>query len=190
MNVLEETGGDPATLVELERRLLDWHPDQVGTLLFLREAGRVLLIEKRRGHGAGKINGPGGKPESGETPLDCVLRETEEEVGIRPLDATLAGIFRFLDQHDEDWLGFIFVASRHTGDPRITEEAIPRWYPIDALPFERMWEDDRHWLPRVLAGERLEGDFLFKGGRLLAHRLRRLAEGETFPDEVILARRR
>lgn len=190
MNGFEETGGDRAALAELTRRLQGWRPDQVGTLLFLREAGRVLLIEKRRGHGAGKINGPGGKREAGETPLDCVLRETEEEVGIRPLDANLAGIFRFLDQHDEDWLGFIFVASRHAGTPRDTDEAIPRWYPIDALPFERMWEDDRHWLPRVLAGERLEGDFLFQGGRLLAHRLRSVTESETFPDEVILARRR
>jgi hypothetical protein len=33
----------------------------------------------------------------------------------------------------------------------------------------------------VLAGERLVGDFLFRRGRLLAHRLRRLAPGESFP---------
>jgi hypothetical protein len=32
----------------------------------------------------------------------------------------------------------------------------------------------------VLAGERLEGEFLFSSGSLLAHRLRRLAPGEGF----------
>jgi hypothetical protein len=37
-----------------------------------------------------------------------------------------------------------------------------------------MWPDDRLWLPRVLAGERLRGDFLFRSGELLAWRIRPL----------------
>ena len=53
---------------ELTRRLVDWRPDHIGTLTFLHQHGRVLLMRKKRGHGAGKINGPGGKLESGETP--------------------------------------------------------------------------------------------------------------------------
>ena len=167
-----EVGGRAADLAELDRRLQHWRPDQVGTLMFLMESGRVLLIRKRRGHGAGKINGPGGKPEPGETPLVCALRETEEEVGVRPLDPRLGGVFRFVDQQDADWLGFIFVATSCSGTPRPTAEAIPGWYPVRHLPFEEMWDDDRHWLPRVLAGERLEGDFLFRAGTLLAYRIR------------------
>lgn len=182
MSQREQAVGDPEAMAELAGRLIDWRPDQVGTLLFLRHGGRVLLIEKRRGHGAGKINGPGGKPEPGETPLDCVIRETHEEVGVRPLEPRLAGVFRFLDQADEDWLGFVYVADAWKGTPRTTAEAIPIWYPIDRLPFDRMWDDDRYWLPRVLAGERLVGDFLFRGGRLIAHRLRRLDPDEPFPE--------
>ena len=42
-----------------------------------------------------------------------------------------------------------------------------------------MWEDDRIWLPRILAGEILAGDFLFRGGVLLADRLRCLGRGES-----------
>ncbi len=171
---LLDSGGAPAALADLDRRLIDWYPDQVGTLMFLQREGQVLLIEKRRGHGAGKINGPGGKPEAGETPLDCAIRETEEEVGIRPLDPRLGGVFRFVDQQDADWLGYVYVATRFTGVPTTTAEAIPAWYAVDALPFDAMWEDDRHWLPRVLAGERLAGDFLFRSGLLLAFRLRPL----------------
>jgi 8-oxo-dGTP diphosphatase len=180
VNSHDRTGGAAAALAELERRLDGWRPDQVGTLMFLHRAGRVLLIRKRRGHGAGKINGPGGKPEAGETPLDCVLRETEEEVGVRPVGARLAGVFCFIDQASADWLGFIFVASDYTGTPRATAEAIPAWYRIGELPVQDMWEDDRHWLPRVLAGERLEGEFLFRDGALLAHRLRALPAGAPF----------
>ncbi len=39
----------------------DWNGEVVATLLFVIQDGNILLIEKKRGHGAGKVNGPGGK---------------------------------------------------------------------------------------------------------------------------------
>jgi hypothetical protein len=48
-----------------------------------------------------------------------------------------------------------------------------------------MWDDDRYWLPRILAGERLEGDFLFRDGVLAAHRLRTLSPRHGFPASGI-----
>ena len=170
--------GDPLDLAELDRRLRDWTPDLTGTLLFLTCDGQVLLIRKRRGHGAGKINGPGGKLEPGEAPAEGAVRETEEETGVHPDDARLAAVLAFLDLDGPDWLGYVFVASRYTGEPRITAEAIPAWYPLHALPLEEMWEDDRMWLPRVLAGQRLSGALLFERGRLLAGRLCRRGDDE------------
>jgi 8-oxo-dGTP diphosphatase len=174
----EHTKGSAADLAELARRVEGWRPDLVGTLMFLVDAGRLLLIRKLRGHGAGRINGPGGKPEVGESPLQCVLREIEEEVGVRPRQIRLAAVLRFIDTRDDDWLGYIYVAHGCLGEPRATAEAIPAWYPLEDLPFDEMWEDDRFWLPRVLAGERLRGDFLFAGGVLRAHRLRALTAAE------------
>ena len=35
-----------------------WQPELIGTLVFLVDNERVLLIEKLTGHGQGKINGP------------------------------------------------------------------------------------------------------------------------------------
>src|SRR5262249_5311497 len=52
-----------------------WRPDSVATLLFVVRRGETLLIRKLRGHGAGKINAPGGMVERGETPRACALRE-------------------------------------------------------------------------------------------------------------------
>lgn len=160
----------------LERMLEDWQPDLVGTLLFVVDGERVLLIDKKRGHGAGRINGPGGKLESGESPEQCALRETLEETGIHAVAPELRGRFKFVDQVQAQWLGYIYVAHQHRGRAVETEEARPMWLPIDAIPFERMWEDDRFWLPRVLAGEMLEGEFLFDDSHLLAHRLRTVSE--------------
>lgn len=163
--------------MDYDRRLAEldgsrWVPDLEGTLLFIVSGDEVLLIRKLTGHGAGKINGPGGKMEAGETPLQCVLRETREEVGLVVADATLAAEFRFFDLVDQDWLGHVFVAHDYEGAPTASPEADPFWCGIDALPFADMWPDDRYWLPRVLAGERLRGSFLFEQGELRAHTLR------------------
>ena len=160
----------------LSTRLAGWQPDVRGTLLFLKDQDQVLLIRKKRGHGAGKINGPGGKIDPGETPLQAALRETREETGIEVPEATLMAEFRFLDLVALQWYGYVFLADAWTGTPRETTEADPFWCPISELPFEQMWDDDRYWLPRLLAGERLRGDFLFDDGRLLAHRLCPVAE--------------
>ena len=81
------------------------------------------------------------------------------------------GRFEFVDLVAPQWLGHVFLAECFEGTPRETEEAAPIWFPVDSLPFDNMWEDDRLWLPRLLAGERLEGAFLFDDGRLLTHRL-------------------
>ena len=52
----------------------DWKPEELSTIMFVVEENRVLLIHKKRGLGAGKINGPGGKIEKGETPMQCAIR--------------------------------------------------------------------------------------------------------------------
>jgi hypothetical protein len=31
---------------------------------------------------------------------------------------------------------------------------IPAWYAFDNIPFDRTYEADRHWLPKVLRGEK------------------------------------
>ena len=35
----------------------------------------------------------------------------------------------------------------------------PRWFDLDALPYEQMWPDDPHWIPLVLAGKKVIGKF-------------------------------
>lgn len=148
-----------------------WQPEQVATLMFVtRPDDHVLLIRKKRGLGAGKINGPGGRVEPGESTEECAIRETEEELLITPRNVTFAGELFF---HAEDEMpkihGHVFVASHFDGEPGETDEAIPMWVPKAALPFDEMWEDDRLWLPQVLDGRRITGWFTFMGESLIDH---------------------
>lgn len=149
-----------------------WEPTIWATLMFIVEGDRVLLIRKKRGFGMGKVNGPGGKLDPGETELECAVRETEEELGVRAQDAVKRGElwFQFVDglaMHVA-----VFHATRHEGDAIETEEASPLWTPIEAIPFHEMWADDRHWLHRMLTGtENFTGKFVFDGDAMLTHQL-------------------
>ena len=140
----------------------DWQPDRFATLIYLMREDEVLLIEKLRGHGAGKINAPGGHIEVGESPEECAIREAFEEVGITVLSAELRATLKFHDtENGFNMLGYALVSASFSGQPKSTPEAVPFWSKIDQIPFERMWEDDQHWVPRVLAGECLDCEFIF-----------------------------
>ena len=148
-------------------------PEFVGTLMFVVVADHVLLIHKKTGHGAGKINGPGGKIDPGESVLACAVRETQEEVGITPLEPQCVLEMRFVEQDGPQWLGYACVASAYRGALQESSEAKPFWCPIAEIPYERMWPDDAIWLPRILSEKidsPLVADFLFSDGALMDHR--------------------
>lgn len=150
----------------------NWQPAVRATLMFVRHGDRVLLIRKKRGFGMGKINGPGGKLDPGETEHECAVRETFEELGVMAHDAVKRGElwFQFVDG-----LGMhvaVFMSERHDGDATETEEAAPLWTAINAIPFEKMWADDQHWLHRMLTGtESFIGKFTFDGDAMLWHHI-------------------
>ncbi|WP_049922913.1 8-oxo-dGTP diphosphatase [Halopiger djelfimassiliensis] len=133
------------------------------------DCNEVLLIEKRRGLGEGLYNGPGGKLEPGETPRECAVRETQEEVGleIAPTDLEKAGELTFLLDGECHTSCHVYRTETFAGEPTTSDEARPEWFEIDAVPYDRMWEDDRLWLPRVLEGETVVGEFEFEGGEPL-----------------------
>jgi 8-oxo-dGTP diphosphatase len=148
-----------------------WRPEQRATLLFVIRDGRILLIHKKRGLGAGKLNGPGGRLEPGETPEACALREVREELRVTPFGVRAAGELRFQFVDGLSIHGFVFTAEGCHGEPEETDEARPIWTALGEIPYERMWEDDRLWVPAMLAGERFDGRFVFDGDRLLDHRV-------------------
>jgi mutator protein MutT len=144
-----------------------WKPTDRANLCFIIKEGRVLLILKKRGLGAGKINAPGGKLEPGETAMQAAVRETQEEVGVTPLHLEERGYLRFQFKDGYALGCSVFVAHDLVGEPCSTEEADPMWVALDAVPYERMWADDREWLPAVLEGGSFTGSFVFEGEKML-----------------------
>jgi 8-oxo-dGTP diphosphatase len=151
-----------------------WQARDRATITFIVRGGEVLLIRKLRGLGAGKVNGPGGKLEPGETPLAGAIREVEEEIGVTPLDLEERAELRFQFVDGYSIHAHVFVAGGFRGEPHTTPEAVPFWASRDALPFSEMWADDILWLPDVLNGATLHGYFVFDGDSMVDSRIEEL----------------
>jgi 8-oxo-dGTP diphosphatase len=147
-----------------------WQPQQRATLLFVIEGNRILLIHKKRGLGAGNINGPGGRLEPGENPLDAAVREVQEELCITPREIEYSGelFFQFVDGLSIHCS--VFRAAAYDGEPQETDEAIPLWTDLEKIPYERMWADDRHWIPLMLERIPFKGYFVFDEAHMLDYR--------------------
>ena len=148
-----------------------WEPNMRANLVFIVCDRRVLLIHKKTGIGAGKINGPGGKLEDGESALEAAIREVEEELHITPHQPEQMGVLRFAFRDGLHLHCTVFRSSGFDGEPAETREAKPEWFDFDAIPYDRMWADDVHWLPGMLEGRRFEAWFEFDDDSMLTHRI-------------------
>jgi 8-oxo-dGTP diphosphatase len=155
----------PASPIDWE----SWRPFVHATLMFVVKDGEILLIEKKRGFGAGKINGPGGKIDPGETLLECAVRETEEELCIRVKRPRKLGELHFAMSDVPDIRCHVFIARDFDGHPQETDEAKPLWSRLDQIPFERMWKDDIFWVPLMLEERTFLGRFVFEGEEVVWH---------------------
>ncbi len=133
------------------------------TLSFIIENNRILLAMKKRGFGAGRYNGYGGKVEEGETIEEGAKRELREESGLEVTGLEKVGIHEFEFAHDRGNIleVHVFHVTRYTGEAVETEEMKPEWFALDAIPFEKMWPDDIHWFPVFLDDKRFRTKFLF-----------------------------
>lgn len=136
---------------------------KIRTLVYLFKEDKVLLAMKKRGFGAGKLNGVGGKLEEGETILQAAVRETQEEIGVDLKEENLKKVavinFKFLEESGnvkEEQDVHVFFANEFSGEPTETEEMKPEWFLISEAPYDKMWEDDQHWLPLAFSGRTLE----------------------------------
>lgn len=153
-----------------------WRAKDPATLVFAVKDGRILLIRKKRGLGAGKVNGPGGRLEDGETPAECAVREMKEELGVTPTGLRYCGESRFQFVDGYSIHVFVFLAAGLKGTPVETDEAVPMWTPLDRIPWEEMWEDDPLWIPLMLEGKGFQARFLFDGDTMLDWDVLELAE--------------
>jgi 8-oxo-dGTP pyrophosphatase MutT (NUDIX family) len=124
---------------------------------------KVWLGLKKRGFGANKPNGFGGKLENNESFEANACRETfeEAEVVIKPEGLIKVAALTFYFTDGKIVYTEYFLIEKWEGEPQETEEMRPKLYSYQEIPYAQMWVDDILWLPRILEGEKLEGEFYF-----------------------------
>lgn len=132
------------------------------TLTIIHQNPKVLLGMKKRGFGAGRWNGFGGKVSQTETIEEAARRELREEVGVEANNMEKVGIIDFEFNGNSEILEVhIFKVVSFSGEPSESEEMKPQWWHINEIPFKEMWPDDTCWVPLFLDGKKFKGKFLF-----------------------------
>lgn len=135
------------------------------TWMLLRRGDEVLLGLKKRGFGKGRMNGVGGKVEPDESIEAAAIRETQEEIGVKVTKMEKVVEIAFDNLYykgtPERNVMYGFIATEWEGEPIETDEIKPEWVKISDLDYDKMWVDDRHWLPQVLAGKKIQAWFHF-----------------------------
>jgi len=151
---------------------MDYEIKTLMNLCYLVNNDQVLLIMKKRGFGQGKWNGPGGKVKKGESPLDSVIREVKEEIGVEVVNPTELGFIEFIWPYkpENNNRCYIYLTKEFNGQPTESEECRPQWFKIKDIPYNDMWDDDKYWYPDALAGKVVKKRFFFdKNNKILKH---------------------
>jgi 8-oxo-dGTP diphosphatase len=144
------------------------------TLCFPVRGDFIFLSRKKKGFGAGWLNGYGGKVQEGEQVEEAARRELREESGIlaSPADLEKVAVIDFFDGDRHIFECHAFFISQWSGEFQESEEmAYPESYNRLQLPLDQMWKADKEWLPLICAGKKIRGTAIYKPG---------MAEFESF----------
>ena len=143
---------------------------------------QVLLIHRNARQDdqhLGKYNGLGGKLEPDEDVVAGMRREILEEAGIVCEDMTLRGTISWpgFGRKGEDWLGFLFVVTRYSGEPFTQNpEGTLEWVDVDRIMDLPLWDGDREFLPLVFDDDprAFHGVMPYRDGRMVSWRFSRV----------------
>ncbi len=119
------------------------------SLCYIERNGRYLMlhrVKKEHDENRDKWIGIGGKFEPGESPEDCVLRETLEETGLRLTKYRYCGIITFVSDRWETEYMHLFHATGFTGTPRECDEGQLEWIEKERVLSLPQWAGDRIFL--------------------------------------------
>ena len=132
---------------------------KLATLCYIYKDEKILLlhrVKKANDMHEGKFIGLGGKMEIYESPRECMLREIDEEAGIKPLDLTLRSVIYFNEVGNQNlhpalnYLVFVYRATTYDGDLHQSNEGNLVWKSYDEFQQLNLWEGDKIFVPKII----------------------------------------
>ena len=119
------------------------------TLIYLERDGAYLMLHRvKKAHDLNRDKwiGVGGKFEEGESPEECMLRETREETGLTLTRWRYRGIVTFVSNEWGSEYMHLFTADAWEGEVRACDEGNLEWVRKDAILSLNLWEGDKIFL--------------------------------------------
>ena len=127
------------------------------TVCYLKKDNKVLMIKFSKKWGQ-VFAPPGGKFETGESPLDCIIREYYEETGLTLINPRLQGISYWKDS--VEGIIFVYTAEDFKGDLTASEEGSLEWIRLEDLQNIPQFDQNEKFTPYLFKKELFEGKFL------------------------------
>ena len=121
----------------------------LSTLCYLEREGQYLMLHRVKKEGDAnrdKWIGVGGKFQEGESPEDCLLRETWEETGLTLTEYRCRGLVTFVSDRWPTEHMHLFTATAWTGTPHPCDEGDLAWIKKRDLLALPLWEGDKIFL--------------------------------------------
>ena len=107
---------------------------------------------------------------------EAAIRETKEETGLTVSGLVEKGTLRFQFKDGMRMVCYVFSAETWEGELKECEEAKPFWTMKNNLDYDKMWKDDKMWLPLLLEGKEFEGWFVFDDREMLDAKVECISE--------------
>ena len=147
----------------------------VSTLCYLEKEDKYLMLlrnKKKHDVNEGKWIGVGGKCEKGESPEECVIRETFEETGIKLESLKMRGVLTFSSEGWEDEYIFVYTSDKFSGTITDCNEGELRWIDKDKIMDLNLWDGDRIFLKIMLESDEFFSIKLsYKGDEIVDQKL-------------------
>ncbi|MBQ1457165.1 NUDIX hydrolase [Butyrivibrio fibrisolvens] len=130
----------------------------VSTLCYLEKDNKYLMLlrnKKEKDVNEGKWIGVGGKCEKGESPEECVIRETFEETGIKLESLKMRGVMTFASEGWEDEYIFVYTSDKFSGHITECNEGELAWIDKDKIMDLNLWDGDRIFLDIMINSDKL-----------------------------------